>query len=123
MFGFLAAGFFAVFLYRRRTGQSLSLRSGARLGWITGIFSFTIFTVQLTAGVLAAQSEGGLAGVLKQQLPPNDARTQQVLQILQEPSEMVLMMLLALFFLFVLLTALPTLGGVLGAKVLARAPR
>ena len=69
MFGFLAAGFLAVFLYVRRTGQRLSLRSGARMGWITGIFSFTIFTVQLTAGVLAMSDEGGLAGVIQKQFP------------------------------------------------------
>jgi hypothetical protein len=35
---FLAAGFLAVYLYSRRTGQTLSIRSGARMGWITGIF-------------------------------------------------------------------------------------
>ena len=39
---FVAAGFLAVYLYSRRTGQMLSLRSGARMGWITGIFSFTL---------------------------------------------------------------------------------
>ncbi|MGA2213314.1 MAG: hypothetical protein ABSH31_08575, partial [Bryobacteraceae bacterium] len=39
---FLAAGFLAVFLYSRRTGQTLTIRSGVRMGWITGIFSFTL---------------------------------------------------------------------------------
>lgn len=117
---FLAAGFFAVFLYTRRTGQKLSLRSGARIGWITGIFSFTMVTVQLTAGVLASGSEGGIAGVLKQQLPANDARSEQLLRSLQEPSALALMMVMVLFILFVLLTVLPTLGGLLGAKVFAR---
>jgi hypothetical protein len=120
IFAFIAAGFLAVYLYRRRTGQKVSLRGGARMGYITGIFSFTIFTVQFTAGVLASSSEGGFAGALKQSLPANDARTQQVLQIIQEPSALVMLMLMVLFLLFVVLTLLPTLGGVLGAKVLAR---
>src|SRR5262249_24476384 len=40
----LAAGFLSVFLYRRRTGQRLSVRSGAHLGWISGIFGFVIVT-------------------------------------------------------------------------------
>src|SRR2546430_653478 len=30
----LAAGFFAVLMYRRRTGQFLNLESGVKLGWI-----------------------------------------------------------------------------------------
>ena len=120
LLAFVAAGYFSVYLYTRRTGQRLSLKSGARLGWITGIFSFTIFTFQLTAGVLLTSSEGGLAEALKSSLPVNDARSRQVLQILQEPSAMAVMMVKVLFFLFVLLTVLPTLGGAIGAKVLAR---
>lgn len=117
---FLAAGFFAVFLYTRRTGQKLSLRSGARIGWITGIFSFTMVMVQMTAGVLATESEGGIAAAVKQQLPVNDARSEQLIRSLQEPSALAFLMLMGLFVLFVLLTVLPTLGGLLGAKVFAR---
>src|SRR5579871_1218209 len=41
------AGFLAVFSYSRITGQSLSVRSGARMGWITGVFSFSIIAVFL----------------------------------------------------------------------------
>jgi hypothetical protein len=117
---FVAAGFLAVYLYMRRTGQRLTLRGGARMGWMTGIFSFTIFTVQLTASVLASSSEGGFAGVLKQNLPPNDAHTSQLLQLIEDPSALVFLMLMVLAFLFVFLTILPTLGGLLGAKLLAR---
>ncbi|MBV9770400.1 MAG: zinc ribbon domain-containing protein, partial [Bryobacterales bacterium] len=32
LIAFIAGGFFAVFLYTRRTGQMLSIRSGARMG-------------------------------------------------------------------------------------------
>src|ERR1035438_9100199 len=32
-----AAGFFAVFFYRRRTGRPLNLESGVRMGWMTGV--------------------------------------------------------------------------------------
>lgn len=117
---FMAAGFLAVYLYMRRTGQRLTLLGGARMGWITGIFSFTICTIQFTAGVLASSSEGGLIGVFKRQLPPNDARTGQILQLLQEPSAVVIFILMLLALMFVLLTVLPTLGGLLGAKLLAR---
>lgn len=120
MVAFLAAGFLAVYLYGRRTGQTLSIRSGARMGWITGIFSFVIVTVQFTAGVLATSKDGGIAALLKAQLPPNDARSQEVLKLLQEPSALAVMMIFVLLMMFLLLTVLPTLGGALGAKVLAK---
>src|SRR6516165_9066934 len=33
----LGAGFAAVYFYRRRTGAFLNIRSGVRMGWITGV--------------------------------------------------------------------------------------
>ncbi|MEP7353411.1 MAG: zinc ribbon domain-containing protein, partial [Acidobacteriota bacterium] len=45
----IAGGIFTVFLYRRRTGQVLSILNGARLGWLTGLFLFLILLVALTA--------------------------------------------------------------------------
>jgi hypothetical protein len=120
LIAFLAAGFLAVYLYVRRTGQKLSIRSGARMGWITGIFSFLIVTVQFTAGVLVTSSQGGIVALLRAQLPANDARTQEVLKLLQEPSALVAMMVFVLLMMFLLLTVLPTLGGALGAKLLTK---
>ena len=58
---FVAGGFFAVFLYSRRTGQMLSIRSGARMGWITGIFSFTMLSVLFAVVMVKISSDGGLA--------------------------------------------------------------
>ena len=37
-----AAGFIAVFLYRRRTGYLLTVRAGMQMGWITGIIFYLI---------------------------------------------------------------------------------
>ena len=51
------AGFLAVFLYRRRTGQRLSVASGARLGWICGIFGFVIVAVMLPRAPYVCISE------------------------------------------------------------------
>ncbi len=92
------------------------------MGWITGVFCFTICIVQLTAGVLFSSSEGGVAATLKQQVPPNDANAAQMLQLIQQPLGLAICILIVLVMLFVLLTALPTLGGLLGAKVLPRKP-
>src|SRR5215472_12723474 len=54
---FMAAGFLAVFLYTRRTGHMLSVRSGARMGWITGIFSFMFITILFAAAMVAVSTQ------------------------------------------------------------------
>src|SRR5258706_15554813 len=64
-FGFVvwlpSAGFISVYLFSRRTGQSLSVRNGARMGWIAGILSFVIATVLLTLFAVAlANTPGGI---------------------------------------------------------------
>ncbi len=120
LIAFLTGGFLAVFFYSRRTGEILSIRSGARMGWITGIFSFTMVSMLLTAAMVAISSQGGLAKFFRSQLPANDARTQTLSQALDDPATVAGGMIFALLLLFVILTALPTIGGALGAKVLDR---
>jgi len=45
----VAGGFLTVFLYKRRTGQRISMLNGAHLGWICGVFAFVIVTIMLTS--------------------------------------------------------------------------
>jgi hypothetical protein len=116
----LAAGFLAVFLYTRRTGQMLSIRGGARMGWITGIFSFTLVSLLMTAAMVAISNQGGLQKFFRSQLPVNDARTQTMTQLLDDPTALAGGMIFALVLMFVVLTALPMIGGALGAKVFAK---
>jgi hypothetical protein len=120
LIAFVAGGFFAVFLYSRRTGQMLSIRSGARMGWITGIFSFTMVSVVFAFAMVAVSNEGGLAKYIQSQLPANDARTESVSQALNDPAMLGVLVLFSLAMLFVVLTALPIIGGALGAKVLEK---
>jgi hypothetical protein len=120
LFAFLAAGFLAVFAYTRRTGQVLSIRSGARMGWITGIFSFMFVTVLFTVAMVSISNQGGLLNFFRTQLPPNDARTEKLAQALSDPAGLAGMLVLSIIMLFITLTALPVLGGALGAKVLAK---
>jgi zinc-ribbon domain len=114
---FIAGGFFAVFLYTRRTGQMLSIRSGARMGWITGIFSFTFVSILFTIAMVAISNEGGLAKYLRSQLPANDSRSETVAQVFNDPATLGVLMLFSLVLLFIVLTALPIIGGALGAKI------
>jgi hypothetical protein len=117
---FVLAGFLAVFLYSRRTGQTLSIRSGARMGWITGVFSFTLVTILFTVIMVAVSSQGGLVQQLRSQLPANDARADMIQQAFSSPAMIAGVVVLYLILFFVVFTALPIIGGALGAKVLEK---
>ncbi len=119
----LASGFLAVWLYRRRTGQELSVRSGMRMGWITGIFCFVIATLFFTISVLTISSKGGLAAFYREQFSARgavDANVEEFLKVLQNPAGVATVILLSLFFVFIFFTLLPAIGGALGAKVLEK---
>jgi hypothetical protein len=120
----VAAGFFSVYLYRRRTGQFLSVRSGARLGWITGILSFFIISVFFTISVLAISARsGGFVAAYREQISTMnmpEQNVQQALQYLQSPAGLATFFLLLFFFLFAIITSFCTVGGALGAKILDR---
>lgn len=114
----VAAGFLAVFLYRRSTGQRLSVINGARLGWISGIFGFVIVTIILTLFVVAL-SEPSVVATLREQIKTRgipEANFDQMIGALHSPSQIT--SIIGLFFL--LFTVLPAFGGAVGAKLLDR---
>jgi hypothetical protein len=114
-FNWLAAGFFTVMIYRRRTGYPLDIQSGVRLGWITGILMFVIMTVILTGAVLFV-SNGGLTNLPAEVKSALDPRMQEALKSLQSGpaiAEMIVM-------LFVFTTMLSMAGAALGAKLFSR---
>lgn len=117
---FVAAGFLAVYLYSRRTGQILTLRSGARMGWITGIFLFIFGSILFTLAMVAVTTQGGLEKQLQTQISPNDPRWEMVRQVLNNPAMIIAGLVFYLMVFFVVLTALPMIGGALGAKVLEK---
>lgn len=117
------AGFLAVYLYGRRTGQPLSVLSGARMGWITGIFSFMIGIVFFTLSILVIMNQGGLAAFFRENMQgrmASSADLDRLVDAMQEPTGLAVVIVLMLVLLFVLFTVFPTLGGALGAKVLQR---
>lgn len=120
----VAAGFLAVYFYQRRTGQELSVRKGARMGWITGVFCFAIATVFFTITIIAVSSRGGLAQFYRDQFSAQGAGAnvdvEQLLEMLEKPAGVATLIFFTLLLLFFLFTLLPTLGGAMGAKVLER---
>jgi hypothetical protein len=123
-----SAGFTAVYLFSRRTGQSLSVRSGARMGWIAGILSFVIITVMFTISTVAVASQpGGWAEafreVAKSRPMPRglpDGQMEEVLQALSSPAGQAAIYVVSLLFSFAVTSIFCTAGGALGAKVLEK---
>ena len=119
-----AAGFTAVQLYHRRTGEFLSTRAGARMGWLTGTFLFGITALLFTISVLAfATNEGAIAAAEQQMrsMPWGDpAYVAQATKMLQNPATLILGLLFCLPFLFAVIMSFCAAGGALGAKILTK---
>jgi hypothetical protein len=115
----VAGGFFAVYLYRRRTGQKVTVLAGARLGWISGIIVFAIVTLLLTL-VMLLLSQPEFVQSMRDQMAKMSTISQDELtkriELLRTPSGLALG-LLDTFLSYTLLTAL---GGAVGAKILSR---
>jgi len=110
---FVAAGFLAVYIYKRRTGQTITIRGGARLGWMTGIFSFTIATVLVAGTVLSLSA-------FREQLAGKNPEVDQFIRMMDDRATMAGVLLMVLIILFVLYTLLPMVGGMLCVKVLEK---
>ena len=114
----LGAGYFSVWIYKRRTGQRLNVRGGARMGWITGVISCALLTLLFAFFMLAIRQMGGLDAIKDglKDLAFQQASVDEALKMLQDPSRM----LRSLIATFVMLTLTCTAGGALGAKLLSK---
>jgi hypothetical protein len=112
----LGAGFFSVFLYRRRTGQRLNMESGVRIGWITGLLMFSIMALLLTGTVVVVNSAGGMAALQAQFKNSIDPKVVTEFETLQSASG------LAMFLvqLFVFVNLLSMVGGAIGTRMPSR---
>jgi len=116
----MTAGFLSVYIYRRRTGQFLTVDSGLRMGWITGLLGSTITSVVFTVSVVPLIRGGGLATLYQEQFHKmygNDPNVQQALKMLENPSSLAMVVVFVLLFFFLIITFLCTAGGALGAKL------
>ena len=122
-YGFLiwlvGAGFFAVWLFGRRTGQHLSVKAGARLGLITGVLNSLMITVIITMAVALGGDEfwQNYRTAMQQMNGPN---VDEALQVIESPMGQLTMILLALVFSAAIISVFCTAGGAIGAKVLQK---
>ena len=110
---FLAAGFATVYVYSKRTGQTVNVRAGARLGWMTGLFSFTASLVLLTIQILNFSQ-------FKEEAARRDPRIQQLSGMIGDQALMIGVIVFGLIFFFLLFALLPMVGGAICAKVLEK---
>jgi hypothetical protein len=120
----LAAGFFAVFFYGRKTGSRLDVRAGVRLGWITGWLTYAFAAIVFSAELLPDAISGKLAPTILEQMKnfsnQDPATVQQMTHLMQTPQGIVALVLFGLVFLFVFVMCLTMAGGALGAKMVGR---
>ncbi len=114
----LAAGYFSVWTYKRRTGAPLTVRGGAHMGWITGVFSCVLLTVLFAVIMAAIQRTGGIAALQTQlhELAIDQKTIDDAMNRLQHPIEIVT----SLAEMFLLMLLFCSAGGAIGAKILGR---
>ena len=115
-------GILSVFLYQRRTGTSMSVLSGARLGWITGTFSFAFFLVLFTIAFIPALEAGEFLKAQEAALrgSVSEADLGKIKEAFQNPTMLTMFILIFMGIYFVCTATLTSLGGMIGAKLLGR---
>lgn len=117
-------GFISAVLYGRRTGLSLSVRDGARLGWLTGLLTFLITLVLTMLNFALLRSGGGIREQMRQALekmPSQDeAARQTIINFLSSPSGLATLIFTYILFGFFLIVCLAIAGGAMGAKVMEK---
>jgi hypothetical protein len=114
-------GAFSVLLYVRGSKQSITAGAGARLGAVTGFFSFAVYGL-IAAAELTSQ-RGELLNTVRKALQdaaaknPNPQAQTIVEQMMTPAGIATLLTLAAIIFLFTFLI-LSSLGGSLGATLL-----
>jgi hypothetical protein len=111
---FCVAGFVAVRIYNGRSPQPLTLRSGARLGWMTGFWVFLAFVI-----ISALMSVYIADPAIREQIKalPNVARVPEAAKLLDDPHQFVMSLAGTLVLAFFMATILSGLGGMLGARL------
>jgi hypothetical protein len=114
------SGFICVLLYHKRTGHKMTVLHGAHLGWICGLFVFTIMVVLFAASILSDPASFQTAmDTMREQIRASarpGVDVNQIMEVMRSPTGI----LFGLLGAFLLLTALPAFGGALGAKLLDR---
>ena len=108
------AGFAAAMLYKGHSPEPLPTAAGARLGWMTGLWLFLVFAVSAALTSIYLSSAAGREAL---KALPN---MPELTKMLDNPHQFLMTVLGSIIPTFFMVTLLPGLGGILGAKLLAR---
>jgi hypothetical protein len=124
-FVFCAGGFVATFLYTRRSGESITAQSGARMGFMTCLWAFVVILLMSCLAVAMLVSPE-TRHAIQQQKPvfggnPQMAQAMaQTMKSLDNPSDFIVNLIYGILAMFCLSSLLSMLGGVIAAKVARR---
>ena len=111
----LLAGWGGVRLYRRLTGLALTVKAGARLGSLTGLFAFVSMAVVFSLTMASSTGREMLDQMVKQ-----DPRMSEVVN---NPTMLGSVLLMVLIMVFAMVVGICAAGGALGAKFSASEPK
>ena len=126
--GMLAAGAMAAYFYHRRAPASeITPGIGAKLGALSGILGFAIFTI-FAAVVTMISGTQKLRDILLEAVKQSasrttDPQTLQAFEFFKTPAGLAIVLALGIFFLFLMFLVLSTAGGALGAAWIRRRGR
>jgi hypothetical protein len=122
----LAGGWYSTFLYRRRSGVALNSLNGARMGWITGVFTFVITTVLFTVAIGLMMSSGELMSAYRrnaESMGMTADTVEKFQELMKNPGLFGFSILVGLLFQFVLQTFMSSVGGFLSGLGRREQPR
>jgi hypothetical protein len=118
-FVLFGGGWIASYLYCRNSAQLINVRSGAALGWISGLFTFLILLVLITLLFMTLAGNPDFVQLLRASSGKYGARAEDMNQLLDLPKHPD-RLALGLGLNFVQLTVFSSLGGLLHAFVRRR---
>lgn len=113
-FVLFAGGWIASYLYCRSSAQLINVRSGAALGWISGLFTFLILLVLITLLFMTSAGNPEFVQMVREGSGKYGARAEDMNQLLELPKHPD-RLALGLGLNFVQLTVFSSLGGLLHA--------
>jgi hypothetical protein len=113
-FVLFGGGWISSYLYCRSSAQLINVRSGAALGWISGLFTFLILLVLITLLFMALAGNPEFVQLLRDSSGKYGARAEDMNQLLDLPKHPD-RLALGLGLNFVQLTVFSSLGGLLHA--------
>jgi hypothetical protein len=116
----IAGGFWTVHLFRKRTRVEVSVRNGARLGWMAGVFSFIVLLVVFTINIVLITTVSELREAFDAVVRSNSPEVVKEYEAMMSSPAGLAALVMAALLMCIMLPICSTIGGALGAKVLEK---